>query len=66
MQSTSIQRKDSTQIYIDCSGRIESSLVGDGVAEFQRICRVPVKVAVVYVHRLNGGEAIARRNAVAE
>jgi len=51
--------------YVDRSGRVESSVVSDDVAEQQRVGRVPVKVAVVDVHRLNDGEAVTSGNTVA-
>jgi len=64
-QPTSIHCIVSAHAYVDRSGCIKSSLVGDGVAELEWISSVPVKVAVVNVHRLNDGEAISSWNAVA-
>jgi len=64
-QLTSIHCIVSAHAYVDRSGCIKSSLVGDGVAELEWISSVPVKVAVVNVHRLNDGEAISSWNAVA-
>jgi len=50
--------------YVDRSWCVQSSLVGDGVAQFQRVLSVAVEVAVIDVYSLNDRKTFSRRSAI--
>jgi len=58
-KSISIRYRDATQAYVNRSGCVQSSLVGDGVAQLEWICGVAIKETVVNVNRLNDGKAVS-------
>jgi len=63
-KSISVRYRDTTQAYVDRSGCVQSSLVGDGVAQLEWICGVAIKETVVNVNRLNDDKTVSSRNAV--